>query len=256
MSNESAGQAVEAHVADGPQLMENRMFEGVREQYGRIEPERTDCWNPLFKENELWHRLRLFSEMREVLVRMRRPPTQCRILDVGCGEGRSTRMFLELGCKPENVTGLDIRPEAISYAKATNPAINFIHIGDLSELARFGKFDLVSCCTVFSSIRERAERGSLAEAICLCVEHHGGVFWWDRLRANDFAGGDELRPEEYFQGWQIQYRHVCPLRWRPGECLRPLRGLAPFVASFVNRLGHRPSHMATLLRRPGNHGRA
>lgn len=225
------------------------MFEGVREVYGRIQPEKVDCWNPLLVENELWHRLRLFSEMREVLSRVGQPPERCRILDVGCGGGPSTRMFLEFGCKPANVTGVDIRPEAIAYAKAMNPSIAFVHVNDLPGLTNLGRFHLVASCTVFSSIGAHAERAALAEAISTCVEEHGGIFWWDRIRANDFAGGDELWPEEYFRGWHVEYRHVCSLRWRPSECLRPLRGLAPLIAPFMDRLGYRPSHMAVLLRR-------
>ena len=67
------------------------MFEGVRQEYRQVEPDGVDRWNPLFMETELWHRLRLFAEMREVLVRIGQPVEQCRILDVGCGVGRSTR---------------------------------------------------------------------------------------------------------------------------------------------------------------------
>jgi len=131
-----------------------------------------------------------------------------------------------------------------------NPAITFTHITNLSDLAALGKFHLVALCTVFSSIPERVERIALAEAISDCVDNQGGVFWWDRLRANDFAGGDELQPLDYFRKWQMEYHHVCSVRWRPGECLRPLRGYAPLIAAFLDRLGYRPSHMAALLRRP------
>jgi SAM-dependent methyltransferase len=225
------------------------MFEKVIEQYTTLEPPGKDSWNPFFHEVELYHRLRLFRESWEVIKRIGLPPEECRVLDIGCGVGRSTRVYVELGCKPENITGMDIRPEAVVYAQALNPAIAFVHMRDPSNLSKLGKFHLVVCCTVFSSISKSAERLALAQAAEACVEEGGGVFWWDRLKANDFAGGDLLRPEDYFLNWHVVYRHVCPLHWYPSECLRPLRGLLTLLRPFVDWLGYHSSHMAALLRR-------
>jgi SAM-dependent methyltransferase len=53
------------------------------------------------------------------------PADTVRVVDVGCGNGRSTRALLEFGVRPQNVVGLDLRMSAIEYARTVNPAIAY-----------------------------------------------------------------------------------------------------------------------------------
>jgi 2-polyprenyl-3-methyl-5-hydroxy-6-metoxy-1,4-benzoquinol methylase len=65
---------------------------------------------------------------------------QIAILDVGCGNGRLLQFFLKQG--HNNLTGVDISPEQVEFAKKIHP--NVI-LGDALEFLRHhsGEFDLV-----------------------------------------------------------------------------------------------------------------
>lgn len=68
---------------------------------------------------------------------------QKRLLDVGCGTGRSTIAFRDLGYV---ATGFELSPSMIDVAraKAASKGIEFI-VGDLRKMPDIGSFDVVTC---------------------------------------------------------------------------------------------------------------
>src|SRR3712207_3900011 len=57
------------------------------------------------------------TEARQFIDRLLehlRPPAGCRMLDVACGRGRHSKF---LGAKGFDVTGIDISPDSIAFAK-------------------------------------------------------------------------------------------------------------------------------------------
>ncbi len=68
------------------------------------------------------------------------PPDQYpRVLDVGCGTGRTAAGLVPLGYR---VTGIDINPDALAMARKTVPAAEFVEL-DQRHLGRLGQtFDL------------------------------------------------------------------------------------------------------------------
>lgn len=221
------------------------MFGQVIKDYSNVSP---DAWNPLKSDLELWHRLRLFFEMKQAFQFLPKPLDQMRVLDIGCGVGRSTRALLEFGFSPENLVGVDILKDVIDNAKKLNPGIKFVFIETLDDFYRLGDFDLCCQCTVFSSIKDQGERRTLAETMTASLNEDGYIFWWDRRHANDFAGGDVLLPEKYFQGLKLLYKAEVPLKWEPRRCIRPLRGLRRFIVPLVDRIGYPATHVAALFR--------
>jgi len=61
------------------------------------------------------------------------------ILDLGCGYGRASSIFMQAGC---DYVGVDISPDAIADARQRNPAAKF-EISDLLEWTAPGQFDVV-----------------------------------------------------------------------------------------------------------------
>ncbi len=65
-----------------------------------------------------------------------------RVLDVACGSGYGSRMLLDAGAA--HVTGVDLSPEAIEYARARYgcPGLEFA-VGDARDLSPFGQVEAV-----------------------------------------------------------------------------------------------------------------
>ncbi len=72
------------------------------------------------------------------------PPPWGRVLDVGCGEGLLTRRLAPFA---EQVTGVDVDAAMIDRARASAPAIRYVH-GDVRALNLGAPFDLVTCVAV------------------------------------------------------------------------------------------------------------
>ncbi len=77
------------------------------------------------------------------------------VLDLGCGIGITTEYIKSLGVK--EVTGVDLSPELINYARSTVKDIEFI-AQDITTLELNRKYDLITLCDVMEHVpRERYE---------------------------------------------------------------------------------------------------
>jgi len=102
-----------------------------------------------------------------------------RILDIGCGDGRMLREFLQWGARPENLAGIELRPEPVNYALTLNPNLD-IRCGSATELSWPDKsFDLVSQHTVFSSILDWEMKKTIASEMTRVVRNTGLILWYD-----------------------------------------------------------------------------
>jgi hypothetical protein len=101
-------------------------------------------------------------------------------------------------------------------------------------------------CTVFSSIPGAERRESTAQMMAKAVGNQGFIFWWDRLRANDFAGNDPLDPVSFFAGRRLLSLRRVSLWPSVEESLRPLRGLRNVFVSLFGRLGYPRTHVAAV----------
>ena len=126
------------------------------------------------------------------------PLDKLKVLDLGCGNARSTRSYLDLGFRPEQLTGLDVRPGTIELAKKIHPAINFLSYDGQELPFPSQDFNWIQVAGVFSSIIELEGRQYLIEQIADKVEKNGYVFYYDLFRANPFAGDDRLSPIKLF----------------------------------------------------------
>jgi len=65
-----------------------------------------------------------------------------RLLDVGCGTGKSFLPLLERGFQ---VTACDISPEMVALARDKSGGRAEVHVADMRRLPVFGRFDLITC---------------------------------------------------------------------------------------------------------------
>jgi len=218
----------------------------ILQVYAKIDPD-GGSWNPSQSDRELQHRQFLMFNLGQAIRMIKTPLHDIHALDVGCGTGRSARLLIEFGVPPTNIFAVDIRQHAIDYAFKLNPAINYSIVNSFSDLQFLGTFNWIQQCTVFSSIPGRKARVGLAEAITDTLSSKGYVFWWDLLKANDWAGGDDLMPVDYFPHLQILWQEKVPLMQKPSHAIRlgPLRRfLGPLIDLMLTRT---PSHLVSLL---------
>ena len=226
---------------------ENGALATLLKTYAGREPPGTDTWSPLRIEEEMWHRARLLIEMCRCLRSIPCSIETLQVLDVGCGIGRSSRLLVDIGVRPENLLGIDVRESAINDARRWNPAIRFRHLTGFSDWPR-GTFDLVVQCTAFSSLRGSEIRRKTAALMEQSVGADGYILWWDLQRALAFAGGELLDPKTLFQRLQlITERQVSLL---PDFCdsLRRLRGIGYWISWALSPIRPRPTHVIALMR--------
>ena len=94
-----------------------------------------------------------------------------RLLDVGCGTGKSFLPMLERGYE---VTACDISPEMVAEARAKARGRAELHVADMRRLPVLGEFDLITCLD--DAVNHLLDPGELADAFA-------------GLRANLAAGG-------------------------------------------------------------------
>jgi SAM-dependent methyltransferase len=93
------------------------------------------------------------------------PPSGARLLDAGCGSGRTLDVLARFG----RVTGVDISPIAVRAARARGHDVREADILDMP--LPDGRFDVVTCLDVLEHIRD--DRRALAEL--LRVTRPGGA---------------------------------------------------------------------------------
>jgi SAM-dependent methyltransferase len=226
----------------------------VLADYNALEPDRADSWNPVGSKFQLGYRLNLFYALARALQRVGGRLGDLRVLDLGCGNGRSARMYLDMGLRPEQVRGLDLRPGAIALARELNPAIRF-DLYDGGELPTGHNW--LSTTTVFSSVAGREGRQAIVQRIAASLPAGGHVFYYDMRQANPFAGGDVIDPEHLFGDFELLWRRGLgrfsgvPVKDRLRGLFATRFGGDAMAASLREIAGDTlsPSHEALLLRK-------
>ncbi len=108
--------------------------------------------------------IKLYSDFLEALARHRDPTSIHRILDWGCGCGRSTVHLLLHHPNNFEVHGCDIDGEAIAWCRENLPGGHFAQSPQMPPLPYpDGHFDAIVSCSVFSHLKRDMQHFWLAE---------------------------------------------------------------------------------------------
>ncbi len=175
----------------------------VRDDYDLLEPGQLDTWNPVHSEYELAYRLSIYHAATEALLLSQIPLSQLKVLDIGCGNGRSSRMYIELGLHPEQIIGVDVRTGGtINLAKKLNPAIQFeAYDGDPRVYSGRG-INWVSLAGVLSTIKDPEGRRILANQIYELLPPGGYLFYFELYQALKMVGGGRIYPLKIFSDFE------------------------------------------------------
>lgn len=158
----------------------------------------------------------LHEQMSAFLVRL---PERPRVLDVGCGPGRDTRLLRGLGAR---VVGLDL-----SFGMLRSQSLSGAVLGDMRALpVRTGAMDGVWCHAALLHVPRGDVPRVLAEFAR--VTHQSGVLYL-AVSEGDGEGWDNERYGDSHPRWYVQHRE------RP---LRQLLAAAGWQVVDVSRLRH------------------
>jgi ubiquinone/menaquinone biosynthesis C-methylase UbiE len=101
------------------------------------------------------------------------------ILDFGCGNARWFGRWIAWGAAPSNLTGVDLRANAIVLASATFPQCNFQIMPEGRIPFADNSFDIVAQNVVFSSILDDQLRHLAAAEIARVLRPNGIALWCD-----------------------------------------------------------------------------
>ena len=159
--------------------MENKRILKIYKERELMEKDK----NSFFGYQDIAHFFRVQNRYRSTLTLLNSKGcsslTDSRILDIGCGNGNMLRQFLQWGAKPENLSGIELRPEAVDFALTSNPNFN-IHCGSATDLPWLdNSFDLVCQHTVFTSIFDQRIKQKIASEMLRVLKVDGKILWYD-----------------------------------------------------------------------------
>jgi SAM-dependent methyltransferase len=118
-------------------------------------------------------------------------PAGARVLDVGCGTGFFTALYLERGAQ---VTGIDIAPTSIERLRARHPQATFI-LADVADTPPQQRFDLVNAFDVLYHVTEDERWERALTGLGGAVEPGGLLLVTDTfVPVTREAGHNRMRP--------------------------------------------------------------
>lgn len=145
-----------------------RLREAYQRRKGRQSP------GPVYTDTE--------TELRAVLGPMCFDDKM--ILDLGCSWGAWIRRFVKWGAKPENIYGVDLRPNAIKAVRRLRAKGYVAHGAALPF--RDATFDLAFAMLVFTSILDSDIRCAVAEEMVRVTKPGGIIILYDFYINNPF----------------------------------------------------------------------
>jgi ubiquinone/menaquinone biosynthesis C-methylase UbiE len=138
------------------------------------------------------------------------------VLDVGCGDGRWLRHFIEWGARPENLFGVDLLEQRIERARQSLPVTVNLVQGSATQLEFEDRsFDFVLQFTAFSSILLPQMRHKIACEMIRVLKPGGHVIWYDFHLNNpwndDVRGISKKEIRNLFPGCHHSFERVTPV---------------------------------------------
>lgn len=102
-----------------------------------------------------------------------------KILDLGCGTGFKSRIFLDLGMKPNNYFGVDLVTTMLIEGKNILQGGHY-YTANATELPfQSYTFDIILIFRIFSSIHKKNIRDKICEEAIRVLKHDGIIIYWD-----------------------------------------------------------------------------
>lgn len=170
-------------------------------------------------------------------------PSRGRLLDVGCGTGKSFLPMIERGWQ---VTGCDISSAMVDRARTKVPADAQLFVADMRELPEFGSFDLVWALDDAVNYLLSAEELTAALAGMRANLTAGGLILFDMNTLLAYRGFFSQAVTVDSEDWRMTWRGRAPTDMDPGAIAEasfeatPLGATHAPVAEEIHRERHFP----------------
>jgi SAM-dependent methyltransferase len=174
-----------------------------------------------------------------------------RLLDVGCGTGKS---FLPMLARGYEVTGCDVSPAMLAEARRKVGGRVPLFEADMRDLPPLGPFDLVTC--IDEPLNYLLDEDDLARALrsaARCLRP-GGIYLFDLNTLHAYRTAFAADEEYEQEGWTFRWEgrgdpeaapgSICEMRVEGRE---PLPGGGFAVHECVHRQRHHPRALVELL---------
>ncbi len=102
-----------------------------------------------------------------------------KLLDLGCGRGFHSRVFLDFGMNPENYFGVDITESMLSTARSILPTANYLNMSADNLSFNNATFDLILIFRLFTSIHDKNFRDAVFNEAMRVLKPDGSILYWD-----------------------------------------------------------------------------
>ena len=170
--------------------------------------DRYSLTNPAYR----FLKTQLHSSVQAVLRRkLQVSLADCRLLEVGCGNGNVLMDYQQMGACHENIAGVDLLPGRLRQAHGEHPSFSFV-CADAQDLPFHpGSFDLLLQYTVFSSILDAAIKSNLAGEMLRVLDAGGLILWYDFWLNPSNRQTRGIRPAEIrqlFPGCSYEFHRI------------------------------------------------
>lgn len=139
-------------------------------------------------------------------------PPQGRILDYGCGYGRTCVELVKNGYR--NVTGVDISSEMIRHGLSSHPALDLHHIGDGILPFEDNTFSACILMAVLTCIPTDTGQKKIIRELHRVLKPEGILY------ASDYPLQQDKRNNERYRRFEAEYKHYGVFRLSDGGVFR------------------------------------
>lgn len=172
-----------------------------------------------------------------------------KVLEIGSGSGINILKMIEMGFKPENITGIElIKERADSSRKKLSSEVKIIN-NDALEYEYEEKYDLIFQFVVFSSILDDDFRKRLANKMESLLNPGGAIIWYDFIYNNpknkDVKGIKLKKVRSLFEGKITYYKKVT----LAPPISRKITKVSPKLYNLLNMFSFLRTHLLCLIRK-------
>ena len=127
-----------------------------------------------------------------------------KLMDIGCGSGKTLSIFASHGFDKKNMTGIDLSETRINRGIKTHPEINFFCKDALSFKLENRDFDLITAFDLFSHLTTKQQIIEGLSNVRNHLNEEGLFLWYDIYSKDHFDSPENVESSGFSKDQMIQ----------------------------------------------------